>query len=66
VRFYFGPDKPLIRRHREDDPETAVMASSPDEVGAAIAALLEEHGQQYQTLNNQAEQFHDAFRRALP
>jgi hypothetical protein len=20
VRFYFGPDKPLIRRHREDDP----------------------------------------------
>jgi hypothetical protein len=20
IRFYFGPDKPLIRRHREDDP----------------------------------------------
>ena len=23
VRFYFGPDKPLIRRHREDDPGAA-------------------------------------------
>jgi hypothetical protein len=20
IRLYFGPDKPLIRRHREDDP----------------------------------------------
>jgi hypothetical protein len=23
IRFYFGADKPLIRRHREDDPMTA-------------------------------------------
>ena len=28
VRFYFGPDKPLIRRHREDDPTAAASAAA--------------------------------------
>jgi hypothetical protein len=29
VRFYFGPDKPLIRRHREDDPDAELPFIQP-------------------------------------
>jgi hypothetical protein len=66
VRFYFGPDKPLIRRHREDDPPTAVAPAASDEVSAAIAALFATHAQQYQSLSAQAAAFHDAFIAASP
>lgn len=50
VRFYFGPDKTLIRRHREDDPpdvgtaaaafEAAFAETVPPPVIAANRALL--------------------------
>ena len=41
VRFYFGPDKPLIRRHREDDPTTTGLTNAAaDEASAAIAAVF--------------------------
>jgi hypothetical protein len=33
VRLYFGPDKSLIRRHREDDPSFAVL---PPEINSAL------------------------------
>jgi hypothetical protein len=66
VRFYFGPDKPLIRRHREDDPPAGVLAAAQDEVSMAIAALFANHAQQYQALSDQAAQFHQAFISALP
>ncbi|MBS0526907.1 MAG: PPE family protein [Proteobacteria bacterium] len=52
VRFYFGPDKPLIRRHREDDPsetgtaaaafEAAVAATVPPSVVAANRSQLQQ------------------------
>lgn len=38
VRFYFGPDKPLIRRHREDDPPAIGTASAAFE--SAFAAVV--------------------------
>ncbi len=28
IRIYFGPDKPLIRRHREDDPAAAFTSAA--------------------------------------
>lgn len=34
IRFYFGADKPLIRRHREDDPTTTGMLSLLTELSA--------------------------------
>jgi hypothetical protein len=52
VRFYFGPDKPLIRRHREDDPpsigtaaaafEAALNATVPPAVIAANRTQLQQ------------------------
>jgi hypothetical protein len=67
IRFYFGPDKPLIRRHRDDDPTTTgFVAAAEDEVSAAIATLFAAHGQQYQTLSDQAAQFHQQFISQLP
>ncbi len=35
VRFYFGPDKPLIRRHREDDPPSVGTAAAAFESATA-------------------------------
>ena len=32
IRFYFGPDKPLIRRHREDDPPDIGTAAVLSEI----------------------------------
>jgi hypothetical protein len=52
VRIYLGPDKPLIRRHREDDP---------DEVTQAITQLFSSYGSEYQALNAQAQAFHNQF-----
>ena len=67
VRFYFGPDKPLIRRHREDDPTTTgLVAAAEDEVSAAIAAQFAAHGQQFQSLSDQAALFHQQFISLLP
>lgn len=33
IRIYFGADKPLIRRHREDDPDSAMM---PPEINSGL------------------------------
>jgi hypothetical protein len=42
IRIYFGPDKPLIRRHREDDPEEELVQSflpfSPNFTGGVAVA----------------------------
>jgi len=38
IRFYFGADKPLIRRHREDDPGSLEAAYAATVHPAAIAA----------------------------
>jgi hypothetical protein len=66
-RFYFGPDKPLIRRHREDDPTTTgLTAAAEDEVSAAITALFSAHGQKFQTLFDQSAQFQQQFMSQLP
>ena len=56
IRIYFGPDKPLIRRHREDDP---------DEVSSAISQLFAMHGAENAALNAQAQAFHNQFVNAL-
>jgi hypothetical protein len=39
IRIYFGADKPLIRRHREDDPMTMWEASYASMVGAKAFKL---------------------------
>jgi hypothetical protein len=56
IRIYFGPDKPLIRRHREDDP---------DEVSLAVSQLFSSYGGQYASLAAQAQALHDQFVTAL-
>ena len=66
VRFYFGPDKSLIRRHREDDPPSGVTPAAQDEVSAAFANLFATHAHDYQAQSGQAAQFHQAFIDALP
>lgn len=66
VRFYFGTDKPLIRRHREDDPPSGVVPAAADEVSALIAAQFATYGQQYQTSSAQADQLHQQFVSHLP
>jgi hypothetical protein len=58
LRIYFGPDKPLIRRHREDDPVQ-------DEVSAQIATLFGAYGQEFQAISAQANQLHEQFGAAL-
>jgi hypothetical protein len=50
IRIYFGPDKPLIRRHREDDPPDPLLAA-----GAAwdsLAAELNTALSSYQSIVN--------------
>jgi hypothetical protein len=37
IRIYFGPDKPLIHRHREDDPAGAAWASLAAELSSSAA-----------------------------
>jgi hypothetical protein len=38
IRIYFGPDKPLIRRHREDDPGWAPVFFDPVFTGSIAPA----------------------------
>jgi PE family len=40
---------------------TAVAAPAADQVSMAVAALLGTHGQEFQTINAQAAEFHDEF-----
>jgi PE family protein len=61
VRFYFGPDKSLIRRHREDDPPAGFVPAAQDQVSALTAAQFAAFGQQYQAISSQAAQFHQQF-----
>jgi PPE-repeat protein len=42
IRFYFGPDKPLIRRHREDDPPAGFGAGAMEAAAGAWASLATE------------------------
>ncbi|MCV7196107.1 PE family protein [Mycobacterium angelicum] len=44
---------------------TSVLAAGADDVSAAIAAMFGAHGQAYQALSAQAEQFHAEFVRAM-
>ncbi|MCV6983917.1 PE family protein, partial [Mycobacterium shinjukuense] len=44
---------------------TQLLAAGADEVSAAIAALLGEHGQAYQVVSAEAAAFHQQFVRAL-
>jgi hypothetical protein len=52
-RLYFGPDKSLIRRHREDDPVQ-------DDVSAAVSTLFGGYAQQYQPAAVQANIYQPA------
>jgi hypothetical protein len=42
VRFYFGPDKSLIRRHREDDPDWQLPFFDPAFTGGVGASSSED------------------------
>ncbi|WP_293321709.1 PE-PPE domain-containing protein [Mycobacterium sp.] len=44
-----------------DAPTTAIPAVGADEVSAAVASVLNEHGQTYQSLAARAEAFHSRF-----
>ncbi|BDB45409.1 MULTISPECIES: PE family protein [Mycobacterium] len=46
-------------------PTTAVLAAAGDQVSAAVAALFSVHAQTYQTLSEQAANFHAQFARAI-
>ena len=46
-------------------PTTGVTPAAADEVSAAIAALFNSYGQEYQALSQQAAAFHEQFAQAL-
>jgi hypothetical protein len=50
IRIYFGPDKPLIRRHREDDPSDPLLAAAAAWDG--LAAELNTAAGSYQSVVN--------------
>jgi hypothetical protein len=50
IRIYFGPDKPLIRRHREDDPTGPLLAAAAAWDG--LAAELNSAAWAYQNVVN--------------
>lgn len=45
VRFYFGPDKPLIRRHREDDPPQLANLVASNFFGQNLPAIADMEAQ---------------------
>lgn len=46
-------------------PTTSILSAGTDQVSAAIAELFSSHGQWYQNLAAQAQQFHTAFTRTM-
>ncbi|MDR3664995.1 MAG: PE family protein, partial [Mycobacterium sp.] len=46
-------------------PTTGIVASAEDQVSAAVAALLSDHGAGFQAVSAQAAAFHDQFVQAL-
>ena len=51
IRIYFGPDKPLIRRHREDDPTGSMLEAAA--AWDSLAAELQNTSTQYQNVISQ-------------